>query len=805
MDGTTITTSIHNSVTLSRDGYASPLTVENIGEIAPISYGATGLLSSSMTAYGSIVNNGTIGGAEGYNGGPEDNGFAGGAGGTGVQISGPGALNNSGEIFGGSGGVGALGGGGLGGGGGSGGTGLTVGANVSVSNIGIILGGAGGAGNSGIGIGGGTGGVGGAGVSELRGLNFTNQGTIAGGEGGEGGAGDALFGSGGGGGGGGTGGAGGTLDGAGLFINNNKITGGAGAVGGAGNINGAGGVGGAGGEGLSISDNSVVFNNGSIIGGAGGGGGSGGPLGGSAGADGNGGAGVAIASNATLFNFGLIEGGTGGGKGTLDTNILSNNLAFTPADEIDGLGVYLNGGTLTNAGTIAGGAFQVAVKFGTAPGMLIVEPGAVFIGDVDANASAGDTLELTGTSFGKLSGVGTSVEQFDTISFASGSQWSVEGDCTGLASGQDIVGMSQGDTIILDGIAETGINASFQNGLELVGSETVTVNIAGAVHANDFDVTTDGHNTTIAMDVDPPCLARGTQVLTPSGNVVIEKLRQGDLITTISDGDSPILWIGRRRMNLRGHPRPEVVQPICFYQDSIADGVPQSDLLLSPDHALYLGGLLIPAKTFVNGATIVQLIRTSVTYYHIELSNHGIIFAEGAPVETYLETGNRGAFENGGKPVQLHPDFAQTLREAKGYAPFAETGPIVESVRQTILDRAGIKTTCDPDLRIHYKDGDAIIETRSAVPAEISADPRDRRRLGVKISEIKIGKKILPANHHALSEGWHDPEPDGRWTDGKAVIPNRVLGNTGSVSVKIVATLWYPVTVEPTFHRAEKS
>jgi hypothetical protein len=194
-----------------------------------------------------------------------------------------------------------------------------------------------------------------------------------------------------------------------------------------------------------------------------------------------------------------------------------------------------------------------------------------------------------------------------------------------------------------------------------------------------------------------------------------------------------------------------------------------------------------------NGFTIRQLNREMVTYYHIELPEHAVLFAEGAAAESYLETGNRAAFENGGDALTLHPDFAQTLREQRGCTPFAESGPAVETVRQRILDRAGIETTGDPDLRIRYQNGGAIIESRSAIPGEIFADPRDRRRLGVKIASFRADGRDIPLDHPALTAGWHDPEPDGRWTNGGAEIPAEVLGGASNLEVALVAALRYPL------------
>jgi hypothetical protein len=274
--------------------------------------------------------------------------------------------------------------------------------------------------------------------------------------------------------------------------------------------------------------------------------------------------------------------------------------------------------------------------------------------------------------------------------------------------------------------------------------------------------------------------------------VAVEALAAGDVVVTMA-GERPVKWIGKRRLYLTRHPRPETVQPICFEAGCLGEGVPARDLYVSPDHALYLEGILVPAKALLNGGNIAQLTLPVVTYYHVELDEHGVIFAENTPAESYLETGNRGAFENGDGAVTLHPDFAQGLRARKSFAPLMEDGEVVEVIRRRILDRARIATTRDPALTIAYRDGCAVIESRHAVPGLLTHDPRDRRRLGVKIGGIFVDGREIPVGHPALVEGWHEAEPDGRWTDGHAVIPAEVLGGASEVRVVLVATMAYPM------------
>jgi hypothetical protein len=145
----------------------------------------------------------------------------------------------------------------------------------------------------------------------------------------------------------------------------------------------------------------------------------------------------------------------------------------------------------------------------------------------------------------------------------------------------------------------------------------------------------------------------------------------------------------------------------------------------------------------------------------------------------------------------LHPDFARGLRARAGYAPLLESGPVVEAERRRLLELAGIATTGDPQLRVIYRHGEAIIASRSAVPGDILTDPRDRRRLGVKISALRIAGRDVALDHPDLVDGWHAIEADGRWTNGWARVPAAMLGGRWEVEVKLASTLAYPFAAAP--------
>jgi hypothetical protein len=190
------------------------------------------------------------------------------------------------------------------------------------------------------------------------------------------------------------------------------------------------------------------------------------------------------------------------------------------------------------------------------------------------------------------------------------------------------------------------------------------------------------------------CFAAGTHIMTPRGEIQVSALRLGDEVLTVSGATQSIVWIGRRTIDCRRHEEPSKIWPVRIQAHAFGLGLPRRDLFLSPDHALLLEGALIPVKYLINGSTVAQVQTLSVDYYHIELTRHDVILADGLPAETYLDTGGRAAFINGGQVVQAHAAFGPRepggylLWETAGYAPIIVSGPIVARVKQLLARRA---------------------------------------------------------------------------------------------------------------------
>jgi hypothetical protein len=190
------------------------------------------------------------------------------------------------------------------------------------------------------------------------------------------------------------------------------------------------------------------------------------------------------------------------------------------------------------------------------------------------------------------------------------------------------------------------------------------------------------------------CFAQGTRIASETGSVAVEKLREGELVrSALSGALLPIRWLGRREVDVARHPQPRTVAPICVLADAFGPGVPVRDLLLSPDHAVLIDKSLVPVRHLVNGTTINQIFPTTVTYFHVELDDHDILLAEGVPAESYLETGGRKDFENGGSSIMSRQVFTAQIWESLACAPLVLTGLKLRAIQNRLAVRAGALAT----------------------------------------------------------------------------------------------------------------
>ncbi|WGR94494.1 Hint domain-containing protein [Bradyrhizobium sp. ISRA443] len=171
------------------------------------------------------------------------------------------------------------------------------------------------------------------------------------------------------------------------------------------------------------------------------------------------------------------------------------------------------------------------------------------------------------------------------------------------------------------------------------------------------------------------CFLKGTRVLTSRGEAQIEDLGIGDLVKTMRGEDLPIKWIGRHTFRRNGASWSKRVMPIRVSRFAIDDKTPHTDLYLSPLHALFIDGFLMPVRDLVNETSIAPALppdMETIEYFQIVLNTHEVIWAEGAPTETFGGNGLE-LFDNFSEYKRLYPnDPCSTIPLV---APNLGTGP----------------------------------------------------------------------------------------------------------------------------------
>jgi hypothetical protein len=507
-------------------------------------------------------------------------------------------------------------------------------------------------------------------------------------------------------------------------------------------------------------------------------------------------------------------------------NVTSGAILIDGGTLIDSSGISF--GTKTSSGSLSG--------FGTVTGAL-TRSGS---GSANTITASGGSLAL-GTAIGKNSGLVFDIGNSAASELRLNSVPGTGNTFRFLGSAGDLA--LAGAATFNDGVA--GLNVSTTttptNFVDILGTKDVTVtsgqtgtgtsgtvtlsngdtfNLTGITNASgtwQVLAAPDNAGTGTEIFLGTVCFAAGTRILTAAGERAVENLLRGDIVLTLSDGQlsaQPVKWVGHRRIDLTKHPRPETVAPIRIERDAFADNMPHTDLLLSPDHAVFVDGLLICARQLANGSTIrMERGWTAVDYYHVELNEHGVLLAEGLPTESYLDTGNRGFFANSGALLVLYPDLTDETdfptREAGSCAPFASDQARARPAWQRLADRAaaigrpGSQRVTSTDAGLHlqcpggrtvkpvFSDSNRVIFVLPAVGPEVRLVSRaqaptearpwldDRRRLGVRVKRIVLRDadqmREVPMDHPDISRGWWAVERDGstmsRWTDGEAVLP----------------------------------
>lgn len=514
--------------------------------------------------------------------------------------------------------------------------------------------------------------------------------------------------------------------------------------------------------------------------------------------------GLSLAAGASLQVRGLLDAGSlaaagsaqvaGGtialaGNASLETGAL---LALAGASFDAASLTIANGATLAGNGSIGGPPGTIGLVPVDVAGQLVASGGAMVLGGSlkgSATIDAGAALDLAGPASG------------GTVTFAGADAALIINDSAAMAD--QVSGMVSGDVVDLVGVAPSLVSYA---GGTLTVAGTGSFGLAESVNQTALAIGADGYGgTDITVGGAMPCFVRGTRLLTADGYRPVETLRPGDRLVTIDGNTEPVVWIGWRTVDLARDPAAPLLHPVTFAPGAFGPDQPSRPLTVSPLHAIFSAGVLAAAVLLVNGATVRRdSSRFAVTYYHVELACHAVIYAENLPAETYRDDGNRDRFA---AAIGTPGSPTESCR------PLVLDGPNLRLVRTLLHQRAlalGFQVVHGASIEavIPTEDGPQFVKaralrqrvlldlphpsrfltlrTRTGLPADTDPASEDRRMLGFCAGALRVDGRRVPVWHGA---GWHSPSPAdrGMWSGAEAEL--RFLRPARRISIDLLGSV----------------
>lgn len=257
--------------------------------------------------------------------------------------------------------------------------------------------------------------------------------------------------------------------------------------------------------------------------------------------------------------------------------------------------------------------FTLVLKDGATPTLVKVSDEELVFDEVDATQSLTNTITLDGTSYA----AGTTINSsYDLIDSTTGIK------VTTLHFGGD--GYQQG---AVHGLVST---------VELT---------AGTSYTFDIDRTSNQANNQYADYF--ACFTAGTNIRTSAGQVAVENLKQGDMIETSDGSYSHLKLLLSRTFSTADLQASPKLRPVRIMAGALGANLPKRDLLVSPQHRMLAKSVIAKRmlgtdEVFISAKKLTALpgifvdtTEQDVTYFHLVLDKHHVIFAEGAPTESF--------------------------------------------------------------------------------------------------------------------------------------------------------------------------
>lgn len=363
-------------------------------------------------------------------------------------------------------------------------------------------------------------------------------------------------------------------------------------------------------------------------------------------------AGTAMYLAAGLLDLEGVDAQVESPRITLGPNFVITGVGMLGASSPDITSEISGSGTITAAdASLAGGILSVSGAVNSGLSFGIATMSAL---EVSGPVGTGDVITFQNTSLTNGLGSGT---LFVDVPIQGGT---FQGTIDHFMQGDTLIVQNDGGSAIAHAAYSTSNGAGVITFTDASGDELGT--IASLADPGTLSVTlVNGNYVTVATGI--PCFLRGTMLLTPRGEMPVNLLRAGDEVTTFTGARKRIRWIGSGR-TLVTPANAERCAPVVVRRGALGDDVPHRDLYVTRGHSLFVDGYLIPVEELINHRSIAWATdQRWAEYYHIELDDHDVLVADGAPAESYREDENDALFHNAGTRPSAHalPPCAEIL------------------------------------------------------------------------------------------------------------------------------------------------
>ena len=143
-----------------------------------------------------------------------------------------------------------------------------------------------------------------------------------------------------------------------------------------------------------------------------------------------------------------------------------------------------------------------------------------------------------------------------------------------------------------------------------------------------------------------PCFTPGSMVSTPTGLIRVQDLRVGDRVMTRDNGLQDIRWIGRKDLTRAALSADARVRPIRIRKGALGDGMPMTDMMVSPNHRMLITGpqlavnfgeeeMLVAAKHLVGLPGVEMVDARDVSYLHLLCDRHEVLMVDAVWTESF--------------------------------------------------------------------------------------------------------------------------------------------------------------------------